>query len=220
MADLMPPREITVTGHEYRRGLWHERRGGRGTGASHGTASRTWVYHDDCEDAAGLILRWDREGGKEIRPVSRTREGWVLGGMPTPRPLYRLVELLKRREERVYVTEGEKAADAAGTLGLLATTSPHGAQSAAKADWRALAGRDVAILPDNDGRRAGATPTTWARILLGLEPPATVRIVGASSRGRGRGRGPSTTGWSIATRLSRTRSASASVRRLVEAAEE
>jgi len=184
MADLMPPR---VTSHgPLNPGVVYatsdeavaelERR--------MGPASRTWVYHDECEDAAGLILRWDREGGKEIRPVSRTREGWVLGGMPTPRPLYRLVELLKRREERVYVTEGEKAADAAGTLGLLATTSPHGAQSAAKADWRALAGRDVAILPDNDdaGRRYA---DDVARILLGLEPPATVRIVALPEIGAG-----------------------------------
>jgi len=141
-----------------------------------GPASKIWTYHDDSEDPVGLILRWDREGGKEIRPVSRTREGWVLGGMPTPRPLYRLVELLKRTDERVYVAEGEKAADAAGSLGLLATTSPHGAHSAAKADWRPLAGRDVAILPDNDdpGRRYA---DEVARILLGLQPPATVRIV-------------------------------------------
>ncbi len=141
-----------------------------------GPVSRTWVYHDDCEDQAGLILRWDAEGGKQIRPVSRTREGWILGGMPTPRPLYRLVELLKRRDERVYVTEGEKAADAGWSLGLLATTSPHGAQSAAKADWRALAGRDVVILPDNDdpGRRYA---DEVASLLLGLQPPATVRIV-------------------------------------------
>jgi hypothetical protein len=182
MADLMPPRAENgprATGH-----------GPLGPGVVYATsdeavaelerrmgpASQIWTYHDDCEDAAGLILRWDREGGKEIRPVSRTRAGWVLGGMPTPRPLYRLVELLTRRDERVYVTEGEKAADAAGTLGLLATTSPHGAQSAAKADWRPLAGRDVAILPDNDdaGRRYA---DDVARILLGLEPPATVRIV-------------------------------------------
>ncbi|HSW02182.1 MAG TPA: AAA family ATPase [Sedimentisphaerales bacterium] len=141
-----------------------------------GPVSRTWVYHDDCEDQAGLILRWDAEGGKQIRPVSRTRDGWILGGMPTPRPLYRLVELLKRPGERVYVTEGEKAADAGWSLGLLATTSPHGAQSAAKADWRALAGRDVVILPDNDdpGRRYA---DEVASLLLGLQPPATVRIV-------------------------------------------
>jgi len=141
-----------------------------------GPASKIWTYPDDSEGPVGLSLRWDREGGKEIRPVSRTREGWVLGGMPTPRPLYRLVELLKRTDERVYVAEGEKAADAAGSLGLLATTSPHGAHSAAKAAWRPLAGRDVAILPDNDdpGRRYA---DEVARILLGLQPPATVRIV-------------------------------------------
>ena len=97
------------------------------------------------------------------------------------------------------MTEGEKAADAAGTLGLLATTSPHGASSAAKADWRALAGRDVAILPDNDdaGRRYAEDV---AAILLGLEPPATVRIVPLPELGPA---GTSTTGWRTATRWSR-----------------
>jgi len=164
-----------------------------------GPASKIWTYHNDYENPVGLILRWDKPApatsgkpgpatggkpGKDIRPVSRTREGWILGGMPTPRPLYRLVELLKRTGERVYVAEGEKAADAAGTLGLLATTSPHGASSAAKADWRPLAGRDVAILPDNDdaGRRYAEDV---AQILLTLDPPATVRIVELPELGPG-----------------------------------
>jgi len=143
---------------------------------SHGPCSKTWTYHDDYEDPIGYILRWDTDHGKEIRPVSRRGDRWVLGGMPTPRPLYRLVELLKRTDERVYVTEGEKAADAGISLGLLATTSPHGSNSASKADWRVLAGRDVAILPDHDdaGRRYA---DDVASILLGLNPPATVRIV-------------------------------------------
>jgi hypothetical protein len=141
-----------------------------------GPCSRRWVYHDDCEDPIGYILRWDTLQGKEIRPVSRQGDRWVLGGMSTPRPLYRLVELLKRRDERVYVTEGEKAADAAIGLGLLATTSPHGSASAGKADWRPLAGRDVVLLPDNDdaGTRYALEATDR---LLGLTPPATVRIV-------------------------------------------
>ncbi|MFN7021511.1 MAG: DUF3987 domain-containing protein [Phycisphaerales bacterium] len=51
---------------------------------------------------------------------------------------------------RVYVTEGEKAADAARAVGLTATTSPHGSKSADKADWSPVAGRDVVILPDHD----------------------------------------------------------------------
>ncbi|MFO0857075.1 MAG: DUF3987 domain-containing protein [Phycisphaerales bacterium] len=71
--------------------------------------------------------------------------------MPAPRPLYLLPELLAAPEEvRVFVTEGEKAADAARTLGLLATTSSHGAEAAAKSDWSLLKGRDVVVLPDND----------------------------------------------------------------------
>ncbi len=141
-----------------------------------GPCAHSWVYHDDCEDPVGYILRWDTDHGKEIRPVSRQGDRWVLGGMATPRPLYRLVELLKRREERVYVTEGEKAADAAISLGLLATTSPHGSASAGKADWRPLAGRDVVVLPDHDdaGTRYALEVTDR---LLELTPPATVRIV-------------------------------------------
>ena len=38
-------------------------------------------------------------------------EGWRWAGMPEPRPLYRLPEVL--RADRVLVVEGEKAADAA-----------------------------------------------------------------------------------------------------------
>jgi len=149
-----------------------------------GPCSKTWTYEDDDADPVGLICRWDgptppdggAHSGKQIRPIARVGDRWVLGGMPAPRPLYRLVDLLKRTGERVYVAEGEKAADAAACLGLLATTSPHGSNSAAKADWRPLAGRDVAILPDHDeaGTRYAADV---ARLLAGLTPPATVRIV-------------------------------------------
>lgn len=58
-----------------------------------------------------MIVRWDRAGGgKDIRPVARNEAGWTLDGMPTPRPLYGLPELTDA--ERVYVTEGEPAADA------------------------------------------------------------------------------------------------------------
>ena len=44
----------------------------------------------------------------------------------------------------------KKAADAARSIGLAATTSPHGPRSAGKADWSPLAGKEVIILPDND----------------------------------------------------------------------
>ncbi len=143
----------------------------------YGPRARQWAYFDAVGDPAGLILRWDGPQGKEIRPAHRGPDGrWRIGGMAVPRPLYNLPALLARSDETVYVGEGEKVADAAGLLGLLGTTSPHGSGSAAKADWRPLAGRDVVLLPDNDeaGRRY---VQTVAEILQSLYPPARVRIV-------------------------------------------
>jgi hypothetical protein len=86
--------------------------------------------------------------------VAHNGDGWGIGGMPEPRPLYSLPELANT--ERVYVTEGEPAADAARSIGLTATTCPHGSKSADKADWSPLAGKEAILLRDND--QAGRTP--------------------------------------------------------------
>jgi hypothetical protein len=142
----------------------------------HGPHSAVWTYYDAAGESVGMIVRWDTAGDKDIRPVSRTGKGWIIGGMPEPRPLYRLPDLLERPNERVFVCEGEKAADAAASIGLLATTSPHGSESADKADWGPLAGRNVVILPDNDnaGRRYAREV---ASILAKLEPAAKIKFV-------------------------------------------
>jgi putative DNA primase/helicase len=141
-----------------------------------GAHTAAWTFHDAHGEPVGVIVRWDVADGKEIRPVSKTAKGWIIGGMPEPRPLYRLPDLLARPDERVYVTEGEKAADAAATIGLLATTSPHGSKSAVKADWTPLAGHEVVILPDNDaaGRRYAKDVVA---ILAKLEPAPKVKLV-------------------------------------------
>ena len=118
-----------------------------------GTVSMRWCYRDASGVPIGYVIRWDTPTGKQIRPVSRTKDGsgWTLAGMTTPRLLYRLPELLAASASAlVYVVEGEKAADAAASLGVVATTSPHGSKSAGKADWSPLSGRSVVILPDND----------------------------------------------------------------------
>jgi putative DNA primase/helicase len=142
----------------------------------HGPLSARWTYQDAAGEPVGIIVRWDTPAGKNIRPVSKTAEGWTVEGMPEPRPLYRLPELLARPEERAYITEGEKAADAAASIGLLATTSPHGADSASKADWWPLAGREVVILPDNDEAGRGYARDVVS-ILVRLSPAARVKIV-------------------------------------------
>jgi hypothetical protein len=140
----------------------------------HGKRSSLWTYHDAVGTPAGLVVRWDRTEGKDIRPVARVSNGWRVGAMPDPRPLYGLAELAK--SDRVVVTEGEKAADAARSLGFTATTSAGGSQAAGKTDWGPLAGKEVWILPDNDapGRKYA---DIVAGILTKLSPPALVRVV-------------------------------------------
>ncbi len=138
-------------------------------------ADYLWTYLDAAGDPVGIVQRWDLPGGKKtFRPVSRHPDGWRIGGMPDPRPLYRLPELAGA--SRVFVTEGEKAADAARSIGLTATTSAHGAQSPGKTDWGPLAGKEVVILPDNDkpGREYAKAV---AAILWSLDPPVLVKVV-------------------------------------------
>jgi putative DNA primase/helicase len=107
----------------------------------HGERSALWSYHHAHGESVGLVVRWDRPEGKDIRPVSRHGGSWRIGAMPAPRPLYGLPGLAKAN--RIIVTEGEKAADAARALGFMATTSAGGSQTAAKTDWRPLAGKEV-----------------------------------------------------------------------------
>jgi KaiC/GvpD/RAD55 family RecA-like ATPase len=98
------------------------------------------------------VVRFEKAtGAKTYRPFSREAGGnWRLGDPEGPLPLYQLPALLSRSQETAYVVEGEKAADALESVGILATTSAHGSQSAGKTDWTPLAGRNVVVVPDND----------------------------------------------------------------------
>ena len=76
-----------------------------------GKPSASWTYFDGNGKPVGQVVRWDKpDGAKEIRPIARYPDGWRIGGMPEPRPLYCLPELAKA--DRVFVVEGEKAAEA------------------------------------------------------------------------------------------------------------
>jgi hypothetical protein len=141
----------------------------------HGELSAMWTYQNASGEPVGVIVRWDLpNGAKEIRPVSREGDRFYIAGMSEPRPLYGLAEL--DGANSVYVVEGEKAADAARAIGLIATTSAHGSQSARKTDWTALAGKSVVILPDNDS--AGEEYASEVRsILMELKPMPMIKIV-------------------------------------------
>jgi len=140
----------------------------------HGKRSALWTYNDEHSNPVGVIVRWDKSGGKDIRPVARRGDKWVIGGMVEPRPLYRLPDLAGA--DRVYITEGEKAAEAARSIGLTATTSSHGAESSDKADWSPLAGKECVILPDHDNA-GGKYADSVAAILAKLTPAPMVKIV-------------------------------------------
>ena len=74
---------------------------------------------------------------------------WKVKGIP--QVLYRLPQLLAAPAGAlVFVVEGEKDADRLAGLGLVATTNPGGAGKWRDAYAASLAGRRVAILPDND----------------------------------------------------------------------
>lgn len=138
----------------------------------HGKPSATWTYHDAEGEPVGLVVRWDTADGKDIRPVARHADGWRIGAMPEPRHLYKLPELADA--ELVVVVEGEKCAEAARSLGFVATTNAGGAQAAGKTDWRPLAGKEVWALPDND--KPGRKRNEWVASTL-TPLGCTVKII-------------------------------------------
>ncbi|MCH2119216.1 MAG: hypothetical protein MK161_16115, partial [Pirellulales bacterium] len=140
----------------------------------HGKRSAHWIYRNAEGHPVGVILRWDKPQGKDIRPLARCGDRWTIGGMPEPRPLYCLPDL--SCVARIYITEGEKAADAAREIGLNATTSAHGSQSPDKTDWSPLAGKECIILPDNDAPGSKYAATV-AAILAKLTPAPVVKVV-------------------------------------------
>ncbi|NLX21648.1 MAG: DUF3987 domain-containing protein [Phycisphaerae bacterium] len=140
-----------------------------------GEPSIIWTYENSAGDLVGAVGRWNTPGGKQVRPVALTPNGWICAAMPAPRVLYNLV-VVRDTDDPVFIVEGEKCADAARELGLVATTSAGGAKAASKANWSPLAGRQVIVMPDNDDP-GEAYAADVARLLFELDPPAVVRIL-------------------------------------------
>lgn len=138
-------------------------------------------------DREGHALHWrirlkhPETGIKWIRPMQRYGDGFKPGEpkYPDGKPLYQLHALAARPDDVVIVTEGEYKADKLGALGLLVTTSG-AADSAGKADWKALAGRDVLIWPDHDEAGQRYANTVLA-VLVALG--CTVRVLDVSALG-------------------------------------
>jgi hypothetical protein len=154
-----------------------------------GEPTSIWPYRDAEGRLFCYICRWDfidddGEPDKLILPVAycdlgANGRGWRAKGIPAPRPLLRLVELLARPEAGILICEGEPAADAGAKLfpDMVATTPMHGAKSPHLSDWGPCTGRTVAVSTDNDdaGRAYGdqvcaLTRAVGAAQILHLDP--------------------------------------------------
>lgn len=133
------------------------------THSRHGKPSKVWIYKDTQGQPLMILYRFDLgadAGGKprkEFTPLTWCRNAsgstqWRWSSLPAPRPLLRLDVLAQRSTAPVVLCEGEKSADAAALLlpDHVATCWPNGANAWHKADFAALAGRDVLLWPDND----------------------------------------------------------------------
>ena len=141
-----------------------------------GAEAARWTYTNAAGEPVAVVLRWNNADGtkRDIRPVSRFGARWHLRAPDEGRPLYRMDDL--GGGGPVFVTEGEKAADAVASLGVTATTSMGGAKAAAKSCWDSLAGREVFVLPDAD--EAGEKYAEEVkRLCESLEPPARVFVL-------------------------------------------
>lgn len=122
----------------------------------------TYDYTDEDGELRYQIVRFQPKAFLQRRPDGRG--GWEWKKDPR-QILYRMREV--REAPIVFLVEGEKDVETLRSHGFVATTAAGGA----KATWlpeftAALAGREVIIIPDNDGpgwKRAA----TVARALLG-----------------------------------------------------
>ena len=111
----------------------------------------------EYRDADGNPIHWRIRlkhpitNEKWIRPLMRVGAGFALKQpeYSNGSPLYRLHELATRRHRPIFVVEGETCVDALAMREILATTSG-GADSAGKADWSILTGRNITVWPDDD----------------------------------------------------------------------
>jgi len=109
----------------------------------------TYDYRDERGEVLYQVVRFDPKGFRQRRP--KAGGGWEYSVKGTRLVPYRLPDLLAVPSSgAVFVVEGEKDADRAAGMGMVATTCAMGAGK-----WRPeynqhFRGRSVVIIPDND----------------------------------------------------------------------
>lgn len=110
-----------------------------------------YTYSDERSQPLFQVVRFEPKDFRQRRPDGKG--GWIWNLDGTRRVLYRLPELLAA--ESVLIVEGEKDAESARSLGIIATCNPGGAGKWCEEYSETLQGKRVAIIADADepGRR-------------------------------------------------------------------
>lgn len=111
-----------------------------------------YVYRDEAGVVLYEVRRIGQGKSKQIRPGHYVGGKWTMGLPVGVRVPYRLPEIKAAIAEGfdIFVTEGEKDADAAARLGLAATTNVGGAKKWLAAYNLHFAGADVIVVRDRD----------------------------------------------------------------------
>jgi hypothetical protein len=141
----------------------------------------SYPYVDEAGTLLFEVVRFKPKDFRQRRPDGSGGWTWKLGD--ARRVLFRLPEVVAT-DDTVFVVEGEKDALALAAVGLCATTSPQGAKF-----WRdelaaPLAGKGVAVLPDNDeAGRAHAHRIAAAAQRRGAASVKVVELPGLPAKG-------------------------------------
>lgn len=140
----------------------------------------TWDYCAMDGTPFGAVGRYQKGNGKkDVVPFFKPNgTGWTMGIDINPRPLYGLDKLAGHPQDKaIFIVEGEKAAAAIHSLGVVAITSIGGSQAANRADWTPLSGyKTVYLLPDNDDPGEKYAQDVL-RALTALQSPPTVKVL-------------------------------------------
>jgi uncharacterized protein (DUF927 family)/5S rRNA maturation endonuclease (ribonuclease M5) len=109
-----------------------------------------YPYTDEAGNLLFEVVRYEPKGFAQRRRDERGNWVWNVKGVRTV--LFRLPRVIQA--DTVYVVEGEKDVETLEVWGLTATCNPGGAEKWRADHARALKGKHVVILPDNDA--AGA----------------------------------------------------------------
>lgn len=136
-----------------------------------------WFYHDASGNPVLRVTRFALDdGGKTYAQHAMVDGQWVT---PTQAKAagrfvnvpYDLHRWHNAGQEPIFITEGEKCADAIKSLGLYASTNAGGAQKWADELAQYFTGRNVVIMPDAD--EAGAK---WAEAVKASLAPVASRL--------------------------------------------